>query len=248
MKRFASLTSRLVVTDGPAGGRGVPADRRRRDAGAALLPRRAAGPRRARFSCSRLPQDDQGPITPPDDDDRDNHPFDLPRTACSPGCSRHRAAAGPRSTDDDGADQLDSATIAHGHRSRCRPTAAARRQPAGIRRVPRRPRPDALRHDRGRAADVLGRRPGLAADPLGGARRCARHRRRGGRRASSWYAASCGRCARSRRPRTTSPSCRSPPATSSSPSGCPNGSPTRTPRSARSARPSTPCWRTSSRR
>ena len=194
----------------------------------------------------RLPQGTgDRPITPPGDGDRDNRPFDLPRDGHA-----QRSRAGPAATlrrrsrpttapdaalDDDRADRARDARRRGrpARRERC-PGAASTGSPS--------PRDSRRRHRVRRAADDIGRRPGLQPDRSGrccsallgiaaaagaghrpGAPSAAAAARGRGHGAPRRRAAAGHRRDRARRARART------------------GSPTRTPRSARSARPSTRC-------
>ena len=57
-------------------------------------------------SLGRLPQDNQGPYAPPSDHDRDNHPFDQPRSGLLTGVLHGPSGSWAQVPDDDGNDQL----------------------------------------------------------------------------------------------------------------------------------------------
>ena len=105
MKRLASLTSRLVATTVL-----LVAVVSLLIAGAATLALHSyLGARLDRdvlASLGRLPQDNQGPFTPPDDHDRDNHPFDQPRIGLLSGVLHGPSGSWAQIPDDDGTDQL----------------------------------------------------------------------------------------------------------------------------------------------
>ena len=105
MKRFASLTSRLVVTAVL-----LVAVVSLLIAGAATLALHAYLDSRldrdVLASLSRLPQDHQGPYTPPNDHDRDNHPFDQPRIGLLSGVLQGPGGSWAQVPDDEGADRL----------------------------------------------------------------------------------------------------------------------------------------------
>jgi two-component system OmpR family sensor kinase len=105
MKRFASLTSRLVVTAVL-----LVAVVSLLIAGAATLALHAYLSSRldrdVLASLSRLPQDHQGPYTPPNDHDRDNHPFDQPRIGLLSGVLQGPGGSWAQVPNDEGADQL----------------------------------------------------------------------------------------------------------------------------------------------
>ena len=105
MKRLASLTSRLVATTVL-----LVAVVSLLIAGAATLALHSyLGARLDRdvlASLGRLPQDNQGPFMPPDDHDRDNHPFDQPRIGLLSGVLHGPSGSWAQIPDDDGTDQL----------------------------------------------------------------------------------------------------------------------------------------------
>jgi two-component system, OmpR family, sensor kinase len=105
MKQFASLTSRLVVTAVL-----LVAVVSVLIAGAATLALHSYLSSRLDrdvvASLGRLPQDNQGPFTPPNDHDRDNHPFDQPRVGLLSGVLHSPGGSWAQVPDDDGTDHL----------------------------------------------------------------------------------------------------------------------------------------------
>ncbi len=105
MNRFASLTSRLVVTAVLL----VAVVSVLIAAAATLALHSYLSSRLDRdvvASLGRLPQDNQGPYTPPNDHDRDNHPFDQPRIGLLSGVLHGPSGSWAQVPDDDGTDQL----------------------------------------------------------------------------------------------------------------------------------------------